>query len=243
MCNQPWACRWTGYTCMTYNRSNQALGEDMEKARVLLLDDDREILEICGEMLSGHGFEVSCFEDPTLALKALLGGHQTDVIITDFRMPQLDGLQFVEQITKQNLRMPVIMFTGMADKELAIKALNAGCYSLIEKPVRVQALIHYTEQAIAAGRWENISTRLLHECRDLIRLLRKQSLVYETRFTQAENIVYQNKTGAQLKPEELQAYLKNIAHGLAVETEIQNANDLVEALSQEHAELHDLVRR
>jgi DNA-binding NtrC family response regulator len=228
---------------MPYNQSNLALGGDMEKARVLLLDDDREILEIFNEVLSGHGFQVSCFDDPTLALKALLGGHQTDVIITDFCMPQMDGLQLVEQITKQNLRIPVIMFTGMANKELAIKALNAGCYSLIEKPVCFQTLIHYTEQAIAMARWENISTRLLHECRDLIRLLRKQSLAYETGFTQAQSIALQNQTGAQLKPEDIQAYLQNIAHGLSFGAEIQNANELVEALSQEHAELHDLVGR
>jgi two-component system C4-dicarboxylate transport response regulator DctD len=215
----------------------------MTKGRVLLLDDDREILEICTEILTSQDFEVSAFDNPEQALKALTDGQLTDVIITDFRMPGMNGLQFLEQLNLMNVLVPIVMFTGVADKELAINALNSGCHSLIEKPVRNHELVHYTEQAIAYGRWENISGRLLQECRDLIRLLRSLASVYETRFTQAENIVYQNKSGAELKPAEIQGYLKNIARGISIETEIQNANELVEALTREHAELQSRVRR
>lgn len=215
----------------------------MTKGRVLLLDDDREILEICNEVLSAQGFEVSTFDDPMKALKALIEGQRTDVIITDFRMPGMNGLQFLEQLKLEGILTPTVMFTGVADKELAIKALNAGCHSLIEKPVRNQELIHYAEQAIAYGRWENISGRLLQECRDLIRLLRSLSSVYETRFTQAENMVYQNKTTTPLKPADIQGYLKNIAQASSIETDIQNATELVEALTREHLELQSRVRR
>jgi DNA-binding NtrC family response regulator len=177
------------------------------------------------------------------ALKALIEGQRTDVIITDFRMPGMNGLQFLEQLKLEGILTPTVMFTGVADKELAIKALNAGCHSLIEKPVRNQELIHYAEQAIAYGRWENISGRLLQECRDLIRLLRSLSSVYETRFTQAENMVYQNKTTTPLKPADIQGYLKNIAQASSIETDIQNATELVEALTREHLELQSRVRR
>jgi FixJ family two-component response regulator len=215
----------------------------MTKGRVLLLDDDREILEICNEVLSNQGFDVSTFDDPMKALKALIEGQRTDVIITDFRMPGMNGLQFLEQLKLEGILTPTVMFTGVADKELAIKALNAGCHSLIEKPVRNQELIHYAEQAIAYGRWENISGRLLQECRDLIRLLRSLSSVYETRFTQAENMVYQNKTTTPLKPADIQGYLKNIAQASSIETDIQNATELVEALTREHLELQSRVRR
>jgi two-component system C4-dicarboxylate transport response regulator DctD len=215
----------------------------MIKGRVLLLDDDREILEICNEVLSNQGFDVSTFDDPMKALTALIEGQRTDVIITDFRMPGMNGLQFLEQLKLEGILTPTVMFTGVADKELAIKALNAGCHSLIEKPVRNQELIHYAEQAIAYGRWENISGRLLQECRDLIRLLRSLSSAYETRFTQAENMVYQNKTTTPLKPADIQGYLKNIAQASSIETDIQNATELVEALTREHLELQSRVRR
>jgi FixJ family two-component response regulator len=215
----------------------------MTKGRVLLLDDDREILEMCNEVLTTHGFEVSPYHDPKDALQAVAAGLLTDVIITDFRMPVMNGLQFLEQLKQMNCQVPIIMFTGVADKELAINALNAGCYSLVEKPVRNHELVHYVEQALAYGRWESISSRLLQECRDLIRLLRNLSSVYETRFTQAENIVYQHKNGSALKPADIQGYLKNIAQGISIETEIQNANELVESLTREHAELQDRVRR
>jgi FixJ family two-component response regulator len=98
----------------------------------------------------------------------------------------------MEQLARAGVRSPVMMFTGVADKDLAIRALNAGCHYLIEKPLRNQELIHYTERAMAYGRWEQISGRLLGECKDLIKLLRDLSSIYETRYTQAENIVYQS---------------------------------------------------
>lgn len=215
----------------------------MNKGRVLLVDDDMEILEICSEVLQSHDFEVVAFEGARQALQALLAGNLADVIITDFRMPEMDGLEFMEALNKARLHIPVMMFTGVADKDLAIKALNAGCHFLIEKPLRNQELIHYTEQAMVYGRWEHISERLLKECNDLIKLLRDLSSIYEIRFTQAENIVYQNKTGAQLKPGDIQGYLKNISQGISIETEIQNATKTVDVLGREHAMLQTIVRK
>ncbi|WP_141734436.1 response regulator [Oligoflexus tunisiensis] len=209
----------------------------MEQGRVLLLDDDKEILETCGEVLSSQGFEISPFHEPAAALEALATGHQTDVILADFRMPQMNGLQFLERVQELNIAAPLIMFTGVADKELAIKALNSGCHFLLEKPVRNQELIHYTAQAVAYGRRENISSRLLHASQELIGLLRNLSSVYESRFAQAEQIISQNKGTGQTQSAEIQGYLKNIAQGISIQTEIQNASELVEALSQEHADL------
>jgi FixJ family two-component response regulator len=215
----------------------------MEKGRVLLLDDDKDILETCSVVFTTHDFDVSAFHDPGQALQTLTSGQLSDVIITDFRMPDMNGLQFLEELQRAGIQIPVIMFTGVADKALAIKALNAGCYSLLEKPVLNQELLHYAEQAIAYGRWQSMSRRLLQECQALIGLLRNLNAAYEARFTQAENIIHQNKSGNQPKPSDMHGYLKNIAQGISIETEVQNATDLVEALTREHIELQSRVRR
>jgi FixJ family two-component response regulator len=209
----------------------------MEQGHVLLLDDDKEILEICGELLNREGFSIESFQEPTAALEALATGHQADVILIDFRMPQMNGLEFMERIQELNISTPVIMLTGVADKEMAIKALNSGCHFLLEKPVRNQELIHYLGQAIAYGRRETISSRLLHASQELIGLLRNLSSVYESRFAQAEQIINQYKSSGQTQSAEMQGYLKNIAQGISIETEIQNANELVNSLTREHAEL------
>ncbi len=215
----------------------------MEKGLVVIVDDDREILEVCSEVLMDQGFEVISFENPLEAIKALMGSRRVDVIITDFRMPEMNGLELMGKLNDQKIKIPAIMFTGVADKELAIKALNAGCHYLIEKPLRNQELIHYTEQAMVYGRWEGISDRLLQECTHLIKLLKELSSNYESRFNHAENIVYLNKSGSQVKPEEVQGYLKNISNGISIENEVQDSNKTMEALAKEHKMLKNMIRR
>lgn len=215
----------------------------MDKGTVLLIDDDREILEVCSEVLLDAGFEVVSYDNPLEALESLQKGRKVDLIITDFRMPELNGLQLMEKINSLKILVPVVMFTGLADKELAIKALNAGCYSLVEKPMRNQEFIHYAEQAMAYGRLETISERLIQECTNLIKLLKDLSGVYETRFTHAENAVYQGRAGQAIKAEDIQGYLRNISQGISVENAVAEANKAVEALVKEHRNLKQAVHR
>ncbi len=205
----------------------------MEKGLILLIDDDKEILDVLGEVLEDQGFKFLPFEDPLVAIEVILKTADIDVIVTDFRMPGMNGLGLLEKLNEVKNRVPVIMFTGVADKDLAVKALNIGCHNLMEKPLRQRELIHYIEQAMAFRRRESIAERLMQECTDLIGILQEQAQVYETRFMQAENFVYQHKTGMSMKPDDIQNYLQNISIGTSIESKVKDAHKRVEVLSKE----------
>ena len=100
---------------------------------VLHVDDDPTILEISKLLLMEIGnFEIddtSCVDE---AFKKL-SSKQYDVVISDYEMPQKDGLQFLKELREQGNEIPFILFTGKGREEIAIKALNLGSDAYINK--------------------------------------------------------------------------------------------------------------
>jgi PAS domain S-box-containing protein len=101
--------------------------------RVLHVDDDPVILEISKQILMDMGdFEIdhACCVDE--AFQKLSAGHY-DAVISDYEMPQKDGLEFLKELHEQNNTIPFILFTGKGREEVAIKALNLGADGYIDK--------------------------------------------------------------------------------------------------------------
>ena len=101
---------------------------------VLYVDDDQSLQELTKLMLMDldSRFEIDCACCVDEALKKLLTGH-FDVVVSDYEMPQKDGLQFLKQLHEQNNLIPFILFTGKGREEVAIKALNLGADGYINK--------------------------------------------------------------------------------------------------------------
>ncbi|MBE3116299.1 PAS domain S-box protein, partial [Candidatus Bathyarchaeota archaeon] len=101
--------------------------------RVLHVDDDSSLLEISKQILMDMGsFEIdqACCVDE--AFKKLAAG-QYDVVISDYEMPQKDGLQFLTELREQKYEIPFILFTGKGREEVAVNALNLGADGYINK--------------------------------------------------------------------------------------------------------------
>ncbi|MGA3061439.1 MAG: PAS domain S-box protein [Candidatus Bathyarchaeia archaeon] len=118
---------------MVVEISDLAASNKKNVIRVLHVDDDPSILELSKLILMDMGnFEIdnACCVDE--AFKKLSAGH-FDVIISDYEMPQKDGLQFLSELRKQDNNIPFILFTGKGREEVAIKALNLGADGYINK--------------------------------------------------------------------------------------------------------------
>ncbi len=107
----------------------------IETARVLVIDDEPLILSTLSAFLELEGYgEVSCFECGTAALEHF-AQHGADVILCDYLMPGLDGVEVLARARELDPRVPRILLTGYADKEAAIRAINeAGLFQYLEKP-------------------------------------------------------------------------------------------------------------
>ena len=103
--------------------------------RILLVDDEAEVLQILGEILSSMGYQAETASSGEEALAKL--GPQIDLVLLDVKMPGLDGLQVVQRIRKNPATqdIPVIMVTALGSKTDRLNAVKAGASDFIQKPV------------------------------------------------------------------------------------------------------------
>lgn len=106
-----------------------------KKPVVMIVDDEEMILESLSSFLSFEtDYELITYQSPREALK-ILNSKPVDLVISDFLMPEMNGLQFLKEVKKVYPDVPRIILTGYADKENAINAINeVGLFQYIEKP-------------------------------------------------------------------------------------------------------------
>ena len=113
------------------------------ETQVLIVDDDPEIISFLDKFLSNQGYQVNSSNSAEEALK-ILSVVDTDIVLTDFKMPGLDGITFTREIKKSQPNAIVILMTGYGDIDTAVHAIKAGAYHFISKPlhlVEVNALL------------------------------------------------------------------------------------------------------
>jgi len=108
---------------------------------ILLLDDDLDSLESLSVALDSKGYLRREFSDPETAVEAYRSG-EFDVVITDFRMPRMNGIEVLRTIRGIDPEAYVIIITAYADTENAIAAVNYGAYAFLCKPLDIKSLLH-----------------------------------------------------------------------------------------------------
>jgi DNA-binding NtrC family response regulator len=108
---------------------------EMDEQSVMIVDDEEMVLTSLSTYLSLEtDYKVHAFTSATKAIE-YLKEHDVDLIISDFLMPEMDGLAFLARAREIRPDVPRVILTGYADKENAIKAINqVGLYQYIEKP-------------------------------------------------------------------------------------------------------------
>lgn len=114
---------------------------------VLLIDDDKPLLRATAQTLELADFAVKALSSAPEAL-ALLGADFSGVVVSDIRMPGMDGLQLFERIRQIDAEIPVILVTGHGDVPTAVKAIQDGAYDFIAKPFAAERLIQCVHRAV-----------------------------------------------------------------------------------------------
>ncbi len=106
-----------------------------ENASIVLVDDEEMVLTSLSSFLTLETeYDVHTFTSAKEALK-FVEGNEVDIVISDYLMPEMDGITFLGEVRDIKPEVPRIILTGYADKENAIKAINeVGLYQYIEKP-------------------------------------------------------------------------------------------------------------
>jgi two-component system C4-dicarboxylate transport response regulator DctD len=118
---------------------------------VVLIDDEPDILEALGETLTLEGFSVIAERSAEAGL-CHLSAEFAGAVVSDLRMPGMDGLRLLQHVQRIDPRIPLIIITGHGDVPRAVEAMRLGAFDFIEKPVDPQYLISMVASALALRR-------------------------------------------------------------------------------------------
>ena len=156
----------------------------MEDFEILFVDDEVEILDTVGEYLSQEGYKATLSDDGLKAL-GLVKERRFDVVFTDLKMPEFDGLELLAAIKEHRPETEVIIVTGYGTIESAITAMKFGSYDYIRKPIKLDQLKMLCDKIMAEKklRDENIflkkSLKQRNRYEGLIGISLKMQEIYE----------------------------------------------------------------
>jgi two-component system, NtrC family, response regulator AtoC len=122
-----------------------------DKGRILVVDDDAASLSSLGEAMTREGYEVSLASSGEEALR-LNDRLEFDVVITDLRMPGIDGLRVVRTVKNAHPDTVLIVMTGFASMDTVVDAISAGAYDYISKPFRLDQMRLKVQQSMERAR-------------------------------------------------------------------------------------------
>ena len=140
------------------------------KANLLIVDDDANTLASLSRAFRLAGHEATVCDNPVKALE-MIKNEKFDLIFSDVVMPQMNGLTLLEQIKEAGVATPVVMMSGQAHIEMAVKATKLGALDFLEKPLSTDKLLLTVQNALRLE-------RLKQENRQLRQQLGGSGLVY-----------------------------------------------------------------
>lgn len=114
---------------------------------ILFVDDNREFRKTMKKILERRGYDFTEAPDGIEALKLLLD-KRFDLIISDLRMPNLDGLKLMEEIRKKSINVPVIFLTAYGEVESYMDLMNMGAFDYLNKPISIPDMLRIVERAL-----------------------------------------------------------------------------------------------
>ena len=119
------------------------------RCEILIVDDEPIVGERLKAFLEKDGYLVESFVDPAQALQRL-EAKEFDIVISDIRMQEIDGIQVMEKALQKSRRIKVIMITGYATLELARESLTKGAFDFIAKPFKLKEIRRTIKRAVEA---------------------------------------------------------------------------------------------
>lgn len=175
--------------------------------RILVVDDQPANLRVVSSLLSRHGYEVQTAADGVEAL-AMLESRQPDLMLLDMLMPNMDGFALLGEIKQKPdlLRLPVVFLTVAQDRELLLRAFDAGAVDYVTKPFMPEELLARVSAHVGLKQTRDRLERIARERQELVNLVAHDLKNPLSSIWFASDMLVKNET----KPERIPRYHKMI---------------------------------
>ncbi|MEL5848656.1 MAG: sigma-54 dependent transcriptional regulator [Candidatus Igneacidithiobacillus chanchocoensis] len=152
------------------------MNEDLSLATIFVVDDDPDFLRVLGLWLESEGHQVHSFRHPTLLLQQL-EQQLPDLVISDLRMPDIDGMDLLQQVQERDPELPVLLLTAHGSIPNAVAAMRANAFGYLAKPFQHQELQELIQSALEQRQSRQETSYL----RETLRQQANRSLLYRSR--------------------------------------------------------------
>ncbi|MBN1138545.1 MAG: response regulator [Anaerolineae bacterium] len=159
----------------------------MPKETILIVDDNREIVAALSDVLKSKGYVALTAYDGAKGLELAMA-QSPDLILLDWNLPELSGMQVLQALRDQGYQAPVILMTVYGSEIIAVQAFKLGIRDYIRKPVRMPETLEAVEKALAEDRLRREKERISKELADTNRRLEQQLLEITTLHAIARSI-------------------------------------------------------
>jgi putative two-component system response regulator len=142
---------------------------DKGKSTLLIVDDDPYVLESISALIREYGYNVYTCRNANDAIK-MVERVSFDVVLTDIKMPQVTGIELLQNIHAYNQHLPVILMTAFAELDVAVDAIKRGAFDFITKPYNPDYLLHSVEKAVKYTRFIQMEKNYKSMLEDTVRL-------------------------------------------------------------------------
>jgi DNA-binding NtrC family response regulator len=140
--------------------------------KIAIVDDEKDMRQSISQWLALSGFETETFASAEDALKSV-GTDYPGVVVSDIKMPGLDGMQFLKKLMSVDSALPVIMITGHGDVPMAVEAMRIGAFNFLEKPFNPDKMTELAKKATLNRRLTLDNRALRRELSDGTTLMKK----------------------------------------------------------------------
>ena len=146
-----------------------------DTAKILIVDDDKDICAYMETMLSASGYQVATMTDPTAVVERIRE-EEFHILVIDLMMPQIDGIELIERIRRVDTDVAIVAFTGYPSVETAIDALKLNVSDYVKKPFDIDTFRDTISDVLKRkGIVFNMEERLHQSIGEIVRRLRKEN--------------------------------------------------------------------
>ncbi|MFM7442398.1 MAG: sigma-54-dependent Fis family transcriptional regulator, partial [Tabrizicola sp.] len=140
--------------------------------KVAIVDDEADMRQSISQWLALSGFDTETYASAEDALK-VIGPDFQGVVVSDIKMPGMDGMSFLKRLMGQDSGLPVIMITGHGDVPMAVEAMRVGAFDFLEKPFNPDRMTELAKRATQARRMTLDNRALRKELSDGSTIMKK----------------------------------------------------------------------
>ena len=169
----------------------------LEKPLIFIVDDEQGVAEMCADYLK-PAYQVQVYYSAKDALTAFDKNSPPDVLITDIKMPGIDGTELAQRLSSEHVPTRIIMISAYAEKDNALKAIEYGVAGFIEKPFEPATLKALIAKTLAKSRISLLTEKAMVIYWKILEIQEKLVQEYRDQLLATENILYQH--GLRMEP-------------------------------------------